>query len=127
MAHTSANETLSPAHSSSSVNPHPNTPSPGSPQDAELKVRKKVVLYVQGHSERQEEAQGHMGTLLVLLLDDVSRATKDTVNALVRSASCWFFGGFWVFFLLLFLDFFLKIILYEYEETLTSNDCIELN
>ncbi|XP_070204639.1 serine-rich adhesin for platelets-like [Littorina saxatilis] len=44
--------------------------------DVGLEGRKEVLLYV----------QGHMDTLLVLLLDDLSQATKDNVNILWKSS-----------------------------------------
>lgn len=40
----------------------------------DLEGRQPVLLYV----------QGHMDTLLILVLDSLSRATKDNINKLVR-------------------------------------------
>ena len=46
----------------------------GQGPDVGLEGRKQVLLYL----------QGHMDTLLVLLMGDLSHATKETVNVLVR-------------------------------------------
>lgn len=45
----------------------------------DLEGRQPVLLYV----------QGHMDTLLILVLDSLSRATKDNINKLVRCLLLW--------------------------------------
>lgn len=75
LAHSTENSsTFSSSSSTLLSSPSTGATEPGQGPDAGLEGRKQVLLYL----------QGHMDTLLVLLMGDLSHATKETVNVLVR-------------------------------------------
>ena len=76
LAHSTENSSTFSSTPSSTLLSSPSTGAtgPGQGPDMGLEGRKQVLLYL----------QGHMDTLLVLLLEDLSHATKETVNILVR-------------------------------------------